>query len=57
MFTCEKPDITKKVDIRLTVGVRTSLALPSYVLLLNFDFASVLGLAIQYVSQILQVNF
>ena len=34
-----------------------SLALPSYVLPLNFDFASVLGLAIQYVSQILQVNF
>ena len=35
----------------------TSLALPSYVLLLNLDFASVLGLAIRYVSQILQVDF
>ena len=34
-----------------------SLALPSYVLLLNLDFASVLGLAIRYASQILQVDF
>ena len=34
-----------------------SLALPSYVLPLNFDFASVLGLAMRYVSQMSQVNF
>ena len=36
---------------------RRSLALPSYVLPLNFDFASVLGLAIRYVFQIFQVDF
>ena len=34
-----------------------SLALPSYVLPLNLDFTSVLGLAIRYVSQIFQVDF
>ena len=34
-----------------------SLALPSYVLPLNFDFASVLGLAIRYASTIFQVDF
>ena len=34
-----------------------SLALPSYVLPLNLDFASVLGLGIRYVSQMSQVNF
>ena len=33
-----------------------SLALPSYVLLLNFDFASV-GLAMRYVNQMSQDNF
>ena len=33
------------------------LALPSYVLPLNLDFAFVLGLAIWYVSQIFQVDF
>ena len=34
-----------------------SLALPSYVLPLNLDLASVLVLAIWYVRQILQVDF
>ena len=35
----------------------TSLALPSYVLPLNLDFASVLGLAIRVRFQIFQVDF
>ena len=39
------------------MAVLPSLALPSYVLPLNFDFASVLGPAIRHVFQIFQVNF
>ena len=35
----------------------TSLALPTYVLPLNLDFASVLGLGFQYAFQILEIDF
>ena len=38
-------------------GTNISLALPSYVLPLNLDLASVLGLAMRYVSQMSPVNF
>ena len=38
-------------------GLSISLALPSYILPLNLDFASVLGLAIRYISQMSPVNF
>ena len=34
-----------------------SLALPTYVLPLNFDFASVLGLDLRYAFQILEIDF
>ena len=34
-----------------------SLALPTYKLLLNFDFASVLGLVLRYAFQILEMYF
>ena len=39
-------------NINMLQGRNTSLAVPSYILPLNFHFSSVLGLAMRYVSQI-----